>query len=103
MFPAPAWRSASAGSHTSTDESPPRKSAPAQASPPSAPLGLGPWEFPTAVAVRPPSECIDASPRKVDTCPLAIVRRGLREIPRLPIVQRQPASLRQRPLLRGFV
>src|SRR5688500_4575629 len=101
MFRAPASRSASAGSHTSTDESPPRKSAPAPASPPSAPLGLGPWEFPVVAASRPPSECTDASPPRVDTCPLAIARRGRQETPRRPVARPRPTSSHRRPPRRG--
>jgi hypothetical protein len=71
MFLAPASQSASAESRTSTGESPPRQLAAARALRPSAPPGLGPSVSPTAAVVHLPSECIGASPPRVDTCPRA--------------------------------
>ncbi len=48
--------------------SPPRRWAPAPASPPSAPLGLGRWGCRAAAAGRRPWECIAAEPAAGDTC-----------------------------------
>ena len=63
-------RSASAETHTTTAGSPPRKSAPAPASPPSAPPGLGPSECPSgrlppsAFGMYPPQD----RPRPIRAC-----------------------------------
>ena len=77
-FPVPASRSASAETHTTTAGNPPRRSAPARASPPSAPLGLGPSECRAAAAGHRPSGCIAAGPAADDTCLRAARRRARR-------------------------
>jgi hypothetical protein len=91
-FPAPAWHSASAGSRTSTGESPPRKSAPARASPPSGLHGLGRWESRGVAVLLALSGWTDAAPPRVDTCLRANGRRGRRERPPRPSARRRPAS-----------
>ena len=74
--PAPASRSASAETHTTRPGSPPRRWAPARASPPSAPLDLGPSECRAAAVGHRPSGCIAAGPAAVDTCLRATRRRA---------------------------
>ena len=66
--------------------SPPRRSAPARASPPSAPLGLGPSGCPAAAAFHRPSGCTAAAPAAVDTCLHAVRRRALRARRSTPVL-----------------
>ncbi len=77
-LPAPSVDSTWAGSRTSTEENPPRRSAPARASPPSAPLDLGPSGSPVVAAFHQPSECTDARSRSAGTRPRAARRGSLR-------------------------
>ena len=60
--------SASAGTHTSTDGSPPRKSARSPSSPPSAPPDPAPSGSPAAAASHQPSGCTAAAPAAGDIC-----------------------------------
>ena len=65
-------------------ESPPRRWAPAPASPPSGRLGLGRWGCRAAAGGRRPWECIAAGPAAGDTCRRAAPRRGRQSIRSTP-------------------
>src|SRR5881397_2154882 len=75
--PAPQSRSASAGSHTTSRENPPRRLAPAPASPPAAPPGPGPSVCPVAARRHLASGFPAAAPATVGSCLLG-ARLGLR-------------------------
>jgi hypothetical protein len=95
--PAPALPLASGGSRTSTVENPPRRSAPAPASPPSAPLGPVPSECPTAAFFHQPSVCTAATPLAVGTRLLAARFGALPGIAPLQASRSRRASVGPRP------
>jgi len=99
----PASRSASAETHTTRRGNPPRRSAPARALPPSAPLGLGRSECQEAAPGHRPSECIDAGPAAADTCLRAVPREARRAFAPRRIARRQLAFRDPRRLRRGSV
>ena len=100
-FPAPASRSASAGSHTTRRGNPPRRWAPARASPPSAPLGLAPSGCRAAAAGHRPSGCIAAGPAADDTCLRAARRRVRRSRRSTPYCSTSASVSHRRPPRRG--
>jgi hypothetical protein len=101
--PAPSSRSAGGESRTSTEENPPRRPAPAPASPPSAPLGLVPSGYPAAVSFHQPSGCIGGGPPAADTCLLATRRRALRGSARRHTARRHGAIGHRPPRRRDSV
>src|SRR5438067_2155264 len=102
-FPAPGSPSASAGSHTTTAESRLRRWAPARASPPSAPLGLGLLECRGAAVGHRPSGCIAAEPAADDTCLRAAPHPAHSACARCHTARRRRASPHRCPPRRGSV
>ena len=95
------WRCASAGSHTSTNRSPPRKSVPAPVAPPPEPHGLGSSGCPAAAASHRPSGYTGAAPQRADTCLRATRLRARAACARLRTAQSPRASHHPRPPHRG--
>src|SRR5581483_471686 len=96
-FRAPSSRSYPGESRTSTEENPPRRSARARASPPSALFGLVPSESLAGVSFHLLSGCTAAAPPAVDTCLLATLRRALRGRDRRRAARYRRSSLHRRP------
>jgi len=70
----------------------PRRWAPTPASPPSAPLGLGPWECRAAAGGHRPSGCTAAKPAADGTCRHAVQRRVRPADARPHTARRRPGS-----------